>query len=106
MKTFGPLYGGKLRYWHKKFLPIIEKGNTQEMELPFRVGHCLVFRLPFTESGYYAGLLFKTVEDPHLLTDEDIDLIMAKAMRGRKAWTPEDGAYDETFTSLEKTNLE
>lgn len=104
MKTFGPLYGGKLRYWHKKFLPIIEKGSTQETELPFRAGHCLVFRVPFTTVGVYAGILFKTVSDPHLLTDEDIDLLMMKAMKGRKAWKPEDGAYDEIFTSS-KTNI-
>lgn len=97
MRTFGPLYGGKLRYWHKKFLPIIEKGITQETEGAFRTGHCLVFRFPFTETGYYAGILFKTVKDPHLLTDEDVDLLLAKAMRGRKAWAPEDGLYDEFF---------
>lgn len=97
MKTFGPLYGGTLRYWHKKLLPIIEVGTTQETELPYRQGKCLVFRAPFTTKAVYFGLLFKGVANPHLLTDEDIDLIMAKAMRSRKAWTPEDGAYDEFF---------
>lgn len=97
MKTFGPFYFGKLRYWHKKFFPIIEIGSTQETELPFRRGKCLVFRLPFTETGVYAGILFRGVLDPHLLTDEDVDLIVAKAMRGRTAWTPKDGAYDEFF---------
>lgn len=97
MKTFGPLYGGKLRWWHKKPWPLIEKGTTYETEMPFRIGHSLVVRVPFTEHAYYAGLLFKSVEDPHLLTDEDIDLIMARAMKGRKAWTPDDGAYDEFF---------
>lgn len=99
MKTFGPLYGGKLKYYHKKFLPIVEKGSTQETELPYRRGHCLVFRAPFTTSAVYFGILFKTVADPHLLTDEDIDLLMSKAMRGRTAWTPKDGAYDEFFES-------
>jgi hypothetical protein len=97
MQTFGPLYGGKLRYWHKKLLPIVEVGHTQETEIPFRVGHCLVFRVPFTTFAFYFGILFNTVSEPHLLTDEDIDLIMAKAMRGRTAWTPKDGAYDEFF---------
>lgn len=97
MKTYGPLYGGTLRYWHKKLLPIIEVGTTQETELPFRKGKCLVFRAPFTTTGLYIGLLFKRVSDPHLLTDEDIDLIMMDAMRGRTAWTPKDGLYDETF---------
>lgn len=97
MITLGPLYGGTLRYWHNKFLPIIEKGSTQETELPFRVGHCLVFRVPFTTKGFYAGILFKTVEDPYMLSDEDIDLLMMKAMKGRKAWEPKDGAYDDIF---------
>jgi hypothetical protein len=97
MKTFGPLYVGKLKYYHKKFLPIIETGKTQETDMPYRYGHCLVFRCPFTIPGFYAGILFKTVKNPHLLTDEDIDLIIAKAMVGRTAWTPEDGLFDEVF---------
>ena len=97
MKTLGPLYVGKLRYYHNKFLPIIEVGHTQETDLPYRVGHCLVFRCPFTKPGFYIGVLFKNVDDPHLLTDEDVDLIIGKAMRGRTAWRPEDGLYDEFF---------
>jgi hypothetical protein len=97
MKTFGPLYVGKLKYYHKKALPIIEVGSTQETELPYRVGKCLVFRVPFTLPGYYIGLLHKTVDDPHLLTDEDVDLIMAKALKGRTAWEPKDGYYSEFF---------
>lgn len=97
MKSFGPLYVGKLRYWHKKFLPIVEIGTTQETDFPFRRGKCLVFRLPFTTPGYYIGLLFKTVDKPEYLSDEDIDLIMMNAMKGRTAWTPKDGLYDETF---------
>lgn len=99
MKAFGPLYVGKLNYWHKKFLPIVEVGTTQETDIPFRMGRCLVFRFPFTTPGFYIGILFKTVNDPHLLTDEDIDLLMMKAMKGRDAWKPEDGAYDEFFLS-------
>lgn len=97
MKTYGPLYVGTLRYWHKKLLPILEVGVTQETEIPFRRGKCLVFRTPFTTNGFYIGFLFKTVTNPHLLTDEDIDLIMMNAMKGRTAWTPKDGLYDETF---------
>ena len=97
MKTLGPLYVGTLQYYHNKFLPIIEKGSTQETELPFRYGHCLVFRFPFTKPGFYVGILFKTVDDPYLLTDDEIDTIMAKAMKGRQAWTPEDGLFDEFF---------
>lgn len=97
MKTFGPLYVGKLRYWHTKLLPILEVGNTQETDSPFRRGKCLVFRFPFTTPGYYIGVFRKAVKDPSLLTDEDIDLLMAKAMRARKAWAPEDGLYEEHF---------
>jgi len=97
MKTYGPLYVGTLQYWHKKLLPVVEVGTTQETDIPFRKGKCLVFRAPFTTTGFYIGILFKTVADPHLLTDEDIDLIMMKAMKGRTAWTPKDGLYDETF---------
>ena len=94
---FRSLYVGKLNYYHRKALPIVEVGKTQETDLPFRIGKCLVFRLPFTKPGFYIGVLFKTVDDPHLLTDEDIDLIMMNAMRGRRAWTPDDGRYDEIF---------
>lgn len=83
MKTFGPLYGGKLYYYHRHFLPFVEVGHTQETDLPFRKGHCLVFRVPFTKPGYYAGVLFKTIDDPHLLTDEDVDLLLIKAMGAR-----------------------
>jgi hypothetical protein len=97
MKTLGPLYAGTLKYYHNKFLPIIEIGKTQETEMPYRYGHCLVFRFPFTKPGFYLGVLFKTVDEPHLLTDDDIDSLMSKAMKGRTAWTPEDGAYDEFF---------
>jgi hypothetical protein len=97
MRTLGPLYVGTLQYYHRHLLPVVEVGHTQETEIPFRSGRCLVFRMPFTKPGYYIGLFFKTVKDPHLLTDEDVDLIMMKAMRGRTAWTPNDGLYNETF---------
>lgn len=97
MRTLGPLYAGTLKYWHKKALPIVEVGHTQETEIPYRRGKCLVFRAPFTTQAVYLGLLFKTVSDPHLLTDEDVDLIIQKAVRGRKAWSPEDGHYDDFF---------
>jgi hypothetical protein len=97
MRTLGPLYVGTLQYYHRNLLPIVEVGHTQETEIPFRFGKCLVFRVPFTKPGYYIGLFFKTVKDPHLLTDEDVDLIMMKAMRGRTAWTPNDGLYNDTF---------
>lgn len=89
MKTLGPLYVGKLNYYHRKFLPIIEVGSTQETDLPYRYGHCLVFRVPFTIPGYYIGILFNTVKNPLWdLSDEDIDEIISKALKAR---TDEDG---------------
>jgi hypothetical protein len=84
MRTYGPLYVGKLEYYHRKPLPIIEIGRTQETEFPYRRGRCFVFRAPFTKPGFYIGLLFKSVDKPEFLSDEDIDLIMARAMRGRE----------------------
>jgi hypothetical protein len=83
MRTLGPLYGGKLEYYHNKALPIIEIGKTQETEIPYRRGHCFVVRIPFTKPGFYFGILFKTVKNPNLLTDEDIDLLISNALRGR-----------------------
>lgn len=96
MQTFGPLYVGKLRYWHKKLFPIVEVGTTQETEHPYRKGKCLVFRAPFTEPGYYLGIFYKK---PATSPDDDdaIDALLSEAMRGRKAWVPEDGKYDEFF---------
>jgi len=96
MKTFGKLYVGKLEYYHNRFLPIIEIGTTQETEETYRLGKCLVFRLPFTKPGYYIGVFYHT-PDIHLDDAESIDELLYKAMRGRTAWTPEDGYYDEFF---------
>ena len=83
MKTFGPLYVGKLQYWHRKGLPIVEVGNTRETDMPFRAGHCLVFRIPFTKPGFYIGFLYKDIPNPEWLTDEDIDDVLAKALVAR-----------------------
>lgn len=99
MKAFGPLYGGKLRYWHKKAFPIIEIGSTQETERPFRIGKCLVFRAPFTEPGYYVGLFYKKAK---VNADDEfaIDALLSEAIGGRKAWEPEDGLFDEAFLQI------
>lgn len=101
MKTFGPLYGGQLNYWHRKFLPVVEIGTTQEVEYPYRKGKCLVLRVPFTEPGYYFGIFYQT---PKISPDDDIaiDDLLRGALKGRTAWTPEDGEYDEVFTAPEK----
>lgn len=96
MRIFGPLYVGKLQYWHKKALPVLEVGTTQETEMPYRKGKCLVARIPFTHPGYFLGVWIK---NPKIDWDDDdrIDEVLSSAMKGRKAWKPEDGAYDEFF---------
>lgn len=101
MKTLGPLYAGKLRYWHKKALPVLEVGSTQETEHPYRKGKCLVFRAPFTEPGFYLGLFYKK-PNIHHDDEEAIDALLSEAMRGRKAWIPEDGLFDEFFDTPEE----
>ena len=96
MKSYGSLYGGRLEYWHRNVLPIVEIGTTQETEYPFRLGKCLVFRVPFTHPGYYLGVW---VKHPRIDRDDDdaIDHLLSEAMRSRSAWKPEDGAYDDFF---------
>ena len=96
MKTFGPLYVGTLEYYHKRFLPILEIGSTQETEGRYRKGKCLVFRVPFRKPGYYFGIFYKNLFTGYPDEDE-IDQMLFEAMRSRTAWTPEDGYYDETF---------
>jgi hypothetical protein len=96
MKSYGLLYGGKLRYWHKKALPIIEVGTTQETEMPYRKGKCVVVRAPFTESGFYLGVWVNR-PDIDWEDDDKIDKLLSEAMKSRKAWTPKDGLFDETF---------
>jgi hypothetical protein len=96
MKTLGPTYVGTLRYYHKKLLPVLEVGTTQETEMPYRKGKCLVFRLPFTTPGFYLGLFYHTPE-VSWEDDEKIDALLSEAMRSRVAWTPEDGRFDEIF---------
>lgn len=96
MKTFGLLYVGSLQYWHRKFFPMIEVGTTQETEMPYRKGKCLVFRFPFTHPGFFIGVW---VHRPDVSWDDDdkIDTLLSEAMKSRVAWKPQDGAYDETF---------
>ena len=96
MRTYGPLYVGRLEYYHTKVLPIIEIGSTQETEEPYRKGKCLVFSVPFTKPGYYAGVFYHT---PNISWDDEdaVDEILFNAMWSRTAWKPEDGDYDEFF---------
>lgn len=80
MKTFGPLYVDKIRYWHKKALPIVEIGWTRETETPYRGGKCLVFRFPCTEPGFVLGVW---TERPSINPEDDdaIDDLLASAMK-------------------------
>lgn len=80
MKTFGPLYAAKIRYWHTRPLPVIEVGWTQETEPPFRKGKCLVFRRPTSEYGFALGLFYKT---PAIHPDDDdaIDKLLLDALK-------------------------
>jgi hypothetical protein len=96
MKTLGPLYAGRLEYYHNRMFPVIEIGSTQETEMPFRKGKCLVFRVPFTKPGWYAGIFYHNPKI-EVWDDEGIDEILYGAMKGREAWRPQDGAYEEFF---------
>ena len=85
MKTFGPLYVDTLKYYHTKFLPIIEVGNTTETEWPYRKSRfCLVFRIPFTIPGYVIGIWRKPIG---VFLEEDVDDILAEALGIRKMGT-------------------
>jgi hypothetical protein len=96
MKSYGPLYVGTLQYYHRKPLPVIEVGWTQETEHPYRKGKCVVFRAPFTKPGFYIG---KWVYAPDIAEDDDhaIDSLLSNAISARTAWVPKDGKFDEIF---------
>jgi len=66
--NLGILYGQVLKYPHRKFLPIVEKGWTHEIEEPFRRGSCLVFRFPFTKPGLVIGIFGAPQEESQALT--------------------------------------
>jgi hypothetical protein len=85
MKNFGPLYVDKLKYYHKKALPIVEVGNTIETEWPYRRSlFCLVFRIPFTIPGYIVGVWRKP---EGIILEEDVDSILAEALNLRNMGT-------------------
>jgi hypothetical protein len=96
MITKGSIYGGRLQYWHRKTLPILEVGTTQETEYPFRTGKCLVLRIPFTKPGFYLGVW---VSNPNVNQDDEeaIAGLLGNALKARVAWKPENGLYDEFF---------
>jgi hypothetical protein len=78
MKSIGPLYADVIQYYHRKALPIIEKGWTQETEFPYRKSKlCLVFRAPFTHPGFVLGIWTKPTT---YVFDEDADDLLAAAI--------------------------
>jgi len=78
MKSIGPLYADVIQYYHRKPLPIIEKGWTQETEYPYRKSKfCIVFRAPFTHPGFVLGLWNKA---DRYIFEEDADELLAAAI--------------------------
>ena len=76
MKSIGPLYADVIQYYHRKALPILEKGWTQESEFPYRKSKfCLVFRIPFTHPGFVLGVWDKA--DRYMLEEDAEDLLAA-----------------------------
>jgi len=68
MLNVGTLYGELIKYPHRKFFPIVEKGWTHEIEEPFRKGSCIVFRFPFTKPGLVFGLWGNAQDETEALT--------------------------------------
>ena len=77
MKSIGPLYVDVLQYYHRRALPIIEKGWTQETNYPYRKSKiCLVFRVPFTHPGFVLGV-WNRAEDVY---EDEADAMLAAAI--------------------------
>lgn len=68
MIDIGPLYAQVVKYPHRKPLPVLEKGWTNEIEEPYRRGSCLVFRLPFAKFGLVFGIWREKQEETVALT--------------------------------------
>jgi hypothetical protein len=68
MLNIGPLYVTTVKYPHRNFSPIIEKGWTHEIDEPYRRGSCLVVRLPFTHPGIVIGLWGAAQDEEDALT--------------------------------------
>ena len=78
MKSIGPLYADVIQYYHRRVLPIAEKGWTQETNYPYRKSKvCWVFRLPFTHPGFVLGVW--NAADEYVF-EEDADELLAKAI--------------------------
>lgn len=74
----------------------MEIGHTQETEGRFRIGKCLVIRVPFTYKAFYLGL-WGTAGIKDLEDDDAVDVILREAMRARKHWSSDEGSYAEFF---------
>jgi hypothetical protein len=68
LASLGNLYVTKLKYPHRKPLPFVEKGWTNEIEEPYRRGSCLVFRIPFTKPGLVLGKWAEPQNEDEALT--------------------------------------
>lgn len=68
MLSIGPLYVQGIKYPHRNFLPIVEKGWTHEIEEPYRKGDCLVFRLPFIKHAIAIGRWGEEQDETEALT--------------------------------------
>jgi hypothetical protein len=68
MLNIGPLYVTLVKYPHRHFLPIVEKGWSHEIDEPFRKGSCLVIRIPFTRPGIGIGVWGAPQDEEDALT--------------------------------------
>ena len=77
MKSIGPLYADIIQYYHRRALPIAEKGWTQETNYPYRKSKiCLVFRAPFTHPGFVLGVWNKAAD----VYEDEADAMLADAI--------------------------
>ena len=56
-----------MSYPSRKF-PVVDKGNTQEIEYPFRVGQSVVLRVPFTKQAVVLGRWVSSKPETDALT--------------------------------------
>jgi hypothetical protein len=77
MKSIGPLYADVIQYYHRRILPIVEKGWTQETNYPYRKSKiCLVLRVPFTHPGFVLGVWHKAAD----VYEDEADAMLAAAI--------------------------
>jgi hypothetical protein len=62
------IYLHTMAYPTKKF-PLIDRGHTQEIDYPFRVGSGLVLRLPFTRTAVVVGRWKDNLPEEEALTN-------------------------------------